>query len=114
MKVPTMDQLRAAHALAEQGGRAEWEELWRQFTAYGMAYFMVEGASTETFGRGNSPVITGFDPGEVIRAVRIKPLIASCYERWYRRVDWDDTLDLDDFPLTALASAVALYRDGSV
>ncbi|MBA6043850.1 hypothetical protein [Pseudomonas lactis] len=94
MKVPTMDQLRIQHELAMAGAHAEWEELWRQIRAYGMAYWMGKGASTETYGRGDALVITGFDP-------------AKGYERWYRLADWDDSLVLEDFPRSALADAVA-------
>ena len=94
MKVPTIDQLRIQHELAMAGTHAEWEELWRQVCAYGRACWRVEGASTETYGRGDALVITGFDP-------------AKGYERWYRRADWDDSLVLEDFPRSALADAVA-------
>ena len=100
MKVPTMDQLRIQHELAMSGARAEWEELWNQISVYGRAYARVEGptCATEQYGRGDTAMIIG---------ARMKPMITACYERWFRRVDWDDSLVLEDFPRSALADAVA-------
>jgi hypothetical protein len=63
MKVPTMEQLRIRDELEMAQIRAEWEELWTELVTYGRAYgrmLFKESATTETYGRGAAPVITGF------------------------------------------------------
>lgn len=106
MKVPTMDQLRIQHELAMAGAHAEWEELWRQVCAYGMAYWMGEGASTETFGRGTW---LGPTPGEIsFNEVMAKHLNETQCRRW-PLIEPNFWLPerIDSFPRSALADAVA-------
>lgn len=115
MKVPTMDQLRIRHELAMAGAHEEWEALFNECVAYGRAcgQMLFKPATTETYGRGDTPAAVAFARAEATHVALWEPVIEACYARWYRSCDWDDMLTLADFPLTALASAVALYRGDS-
>lgn len=84
---------------ASPAQRAEWQAQWN---------------SCEAKVRADLSPLADFVLESLYLSVRMKPLMAECYARWYRRCDWDDTLTIEDFPLTALASAVALYRGDSV
>lgn len=71
--------------------RAEWEAQWNACEAKVRADL--------------SPLVDLVLQGLYLSA-RAKPLITELYARWYWRVDWDDSMTLDDFPRSPLAGAV--------
>ena len=92
------------------GAHEDWEALFNECVAYGRACGQVlfnESAATETYGRGDAPAVAAFARAEAAHVALWEPVIAACYESWYRRVDWDDSLTLEDFPRSSLAGAVS-------
>lgn len=77
--------------------RAEWEAQW---------------SACEAKVRADLSPLADFVLESLYLSARMKPLITQCYARWYRRVDWDDTLTLEDFPRSPLAGAVTLGLGG--
>lgn len=72
--------------------RAEWEAQWN---------------AREAKVRADLSSAADFVMQGLYLSARIKPLITEFYARWYWRVDWDDSMTLEDFPRSPLAGAVS-------